>query len=251
MKTKPDKLQAYDRVVEELFFTYWEKGAIEVVFTKDNLIDAIERVGLRIKNTADIIYTYRSRRKLPAKLLKLGDWIIASRGSGKYAFVPTLQGRLIEIPSALKIHPVPWAVPEIVAANLARDEQGLLTIARYNRLLDVFTGLACFHLQSHVRTHIKGHGQVEIDDLYVGVDKEGIGYVLPVEGKEEGESLGRDKAVALTKFARFKFPNLRCRPIAIARQADEVFACIEFEPTESVASVAVLEIRRYRLVSES
>ena len=102
-----------------------------------------------------------------------------------------------------------------------------------------------------MRTQIKGHGQVEIDDLYVGVDKDGTGYVLPVEGKEEGESLGKDKAVALTKFARAKFPKLKCRPIAIIRQAGDVFACIDFEPTESVTKVEVLEMRRYRLVSDA
>ena len=56
------------------------------------------------------------------------------------------------------------------------------------------------------------------------MDKDGTGYVLPVEGKKEGESLGKDKAVALTKFARVNFPKLRCRPIAIVRQAKDVSA---------------------------
>ena len=142
-------------------------------------------------------------------------------------------------------------MPEIVAANLAQDEQGLLTIVRYNRLLDVFTGLACFHLQSHVRTQVKGHGQVEVDDLYVGVDKNGRGYVLPMEAKDSQEALGIDKAVALTLFAKTKYPKLICRPIAVIRQAHDLFACVEFEPATDLAKVSVLDIRRYRLVQET
>jgi hypothetical protein len=141
-------------------------------------------------------------------------------------------------------------VPEIVEANLANDEQGLLTVVRYNRLLDVFTGVACFHLQSHVRTQIKGHGQVEIDDLYVGVDKNGRGYVLPIEAKDAGEMLGIDKAVGLTVFAKHKYPDLICRPIAIIRESKDRITCVEFEPSEKISKVSVLEIRRYRLVKD-
>ena len=154
------------------------------------------------------------------------------------------------IPESLKVYCIPYAVPEIVDQNLARDEQGLLTIVRYNRILDVFTGLACFHLQSHIRTQLAGHGQVEIDELYVGIDKDGQGFVLPIEAKEENERLGLDKAVALTLFARSRFPRLICRPIAVLRRGVHSFDCVEFEPAEELSKVVVLEMRRYKLVSE-
>jgi hypothetical protein len=100
-----------------------------------------------------------------------------------YAFVSIAGESTVTIPASLKVYAIPYAVPEIVAQNLARDEQGMLTIVRYNRILDVFSGLACFHLQSHIRTQIPDHGQVEIDELYVGVDKDGQGFVLPVEAR--------------------------------------------------------------------
>ncbi|MGA2052022.1 MAG: endonuclease [Opitutales bacterium] len=242
---------AYDRLLAALFQKRWKKGVDEIPFTKDDMIDAAAQLGLRIKNLADVLYTYRSRRVFPPSVVSKGNWILAAKGSGKYAFVRVAQAATVEIPSTLKLYPIPYAVPEIVAMNLANDEQGLLTIVRYNRLLDVFTGLACFHLQSHVRTQITGHGQVEIDDLYVGVDKDGRGYVLPVEGKYLGESLGIDKAVALSLFALAKFPKLICRPIAAVRQAPDVIACIEFEPASDIAKVSVRDIRRYQLVKES
>jgi hypothetical protein len=248
---EPTTDNSYDQVIAHVFRRRWTEGATEVFFSKDDLIDAAHELKLRIKNVADILYTFRSRRGLPAGIAALGQWVISSHGSGRYAFTALSGQTLVEVPISLKCYPIPYAVPEIVAANLAEDEQGLLTIVRYNRILDVFTGLACFHLQSHVRTQVKGHGQVEIDDLYVGIDKDGRGFVLPVEAKDAGESLGVDKAVALTLFAQAKYPELICRPIAIIREGPEQFACVEFEPATSLAKVAVLEMRRYRLVRET
>ncbi len=59
----------------------------------------------------------------------------------------------------------------------------MLSAVQYNRLLDIFTGITCFHLQSHIRTTIAGEGQIEVDGLYVGVDRDGTEYILPVEAK--------------------------------------------------------------------
>ncbi len=239
---------SYKRIIAHVFEKRWKPGLEEVPFSKDDVLDAASTLNIRIKNPADIIYTFRSRDKLPEQISRHGNWMIASRGSGLYAFVQVAGKTLVEVPKTLKSYPIPYAVPDIVASHLSRDEQGLLTIARYNRILDVFTGLACFHLQSHVRTQVRGHGQVEIDELYVGVDKDGKGYVLPVEGKEENESLGIDKAVSLTLFAKAKYPDLICRPIAIIRETDNQLACVEFEPVTEIDRVKVLEMRRYQLV---
>jgi len=250
MKSSDGKGNQYDRLVACLFRERWKEALSEVAFTKDEVIDTAARLGLKIKNLADVVYTYRSRRPMPAEISEKGNWVIAARGAGKYAFVRIVAETTVTVPESLKTYPIPYAVPDIVAQNLARDEQGLLTIVRYNRILDVFSGLACFHLQSHVRTQISGHGQVEIDDLYVGVDKDGQGFVLPVEAKEEGERLGLDKAVALTLFARAKFPKLICRPVGIIRRALHLFDCVEFEPAEELSKVVLVDMRRYQLVVE-
>src|SRR6266404_2460065 len=119
---------AYDQVLTSVFIRHWRRGRREVPFTKDDLIDAAAAIGLRIENIADILYTYRSRSALPAALRAKGNWVIASRGPGKYAFVSVTGQVTIEIPEHAKVYPIPYAVPEIVAANLAKDEQGLLTI---------------------------------------------------------------------------------------------------------------------------
>ena len=250
MKSPSSHANKYDQLLAAIFKRKWNSSLAEVPFTKDEVMDAASELGLRLKNLADVIYTYRSRRPMPKEILGTGNWVIAARGSGLYAFVKIRGDTTVAIPDSLKTYSIPYAVPEIVAHNLARDEQGMLTIIRYNRLLDVFTGLACFHLQSHIRTQLSDHGQVEIDELYVGVDKDGQGFVLPVEAKEEGERLGLDKAVALTLFARARFPKLICRPIGIMRRALHLFDCVEFEPAGELSKVVVLEMRRYQLVME-
>jgi len=250
MKSPAINASKYDQLLAAIFKRKWSFSMPEVPFTKDEVIDAASELGLRLKNLADVIYTYRSRRPMPREILKTGNWVIAARGSGLYAFVKIKGETTVTIPASLKVYPIPYAVPEIVAHNLARDEQGMLTMVCYNRLLDVFTGLACFHLQSHIRTHLSDHGQVEIDELYVGVDKDGQGFVPPIEAKEEGERLGLDKAVALTLFARARFPKLICRPVGIMRRGLQLFDFVEFEPAEELSRVVVLEMRRYQLVTE-
>jgi len=46
---------------------------------------------------------------------------------------------------------IPDATPEIVAAYALSDEQALLAKVRYNRLLDIFLGVAAYSLQNHLR----------------------------------------------------------------------------------------------------
>ena len=65
------------------------------------------------------------------------------------------------------------------------DEQPSSPIVRYNRLIDTFLGLTTYSLQNHLRTTVEGMGQIEIDELYIGLDKHGCHYVIPVQAKGE------------------------------------------------------------------
>jgi hypothetical protein len=49
------------------------------------------------------------------------------------------------------------------------DEQGLLTMVSYCKLLDHFTGLKVYRLRSHVRKSVPNVGQAELDEIDVGV----------------------------------------------------------------------------------
>ncbi len=70
------------------------------------------------------------------------------------------------------------------------DEQALLAKIRYNRLIDIFTGITCYSLQNHLRTTVPNIGQVEIDEIYIGIDKRGAHYILPAQAKESLTILG-------------------------------------------------------------
>ena len=67
----------------------------------------------------------------------------------------------------------------------------MLARVRYNRLIDIFLGIACYSLQNHFRTTVPGMGQVETDEIYVGVDKRGSHYVVPVQAKGGNDKLNR------------------------------------------------------------
>src|SRR5712692_8146765 len=77
----------------------------------------------------------------------------------------------------MSVTKVPDSTPGVIAKYALSDEQALLAKVRYNRLVDIFTGVACYSLQDHLRTTAAGMGQVETDEIYVGVDKKGAHYI--------------------------------------------------------------------------
>lgn len=106
---------------------------------------------------------------------------------------------------------VPDATPGIIAKYALNDEQALLAKVRYNRLLDIFTGVTCYSLQNHLRTTVPNMGQIETDELYVGVDKRGVHYVLPVQAKG-----GKDKLGIVQSYAQLNTRILFQRPSRVS-----------------------------------
>ena len=85
---------------------------------------------------------------------------------------------------------IPDATPGIIIKYTQGDEQALLAKIRYNRLIDIFTGVTCYSLQNHLRTTVTGIGQIETDELYIGVDRRGAQYIFPVQAKGGKDQLG-------------------------------------------------------------
>ena len=126
------------------------------------------------------------------------------------------------------------------------DEQALLAKLRYNRLLDIFTAVTCYSLQNHLRTTVKDLGQLETDAIYVGVDKRGAHYAIPVQAKGHKDKIsfvqiGQDIAMCASKF-----PNLMCRPVAAQFMLDDLIALFEFEKGHE--GIVVTAEKHYRLV---
>ena len=108
------------------------------------------------------------------------------------------------------------------------DEQALLAKLRYKRLIDVFTGVTCYSLQSHLRTQAPDLGQVETDEIYVSLDRKGAHYVFPVQAKGERERLGVVQVEQDFDMCGTKFPSLICRPLGARFIEDDLIAIFEF-----------------------
>jgi len=175
MTTK--KRNRYSAIIEKIFFSKYTKGDGEVTFEREDLERAAKALRIELpKNLGDVIYSIRYRTELPKRILKTQpegkEWIIEGRGRSLYCFRLVTENRIVpnEQLAAIK---VPDATPEIISCYALSDEQALLAKVRYNRLLDVFLGLATYSLQNHLRTTVRDLGQVEIDEIYVGIDKRG------------------------------------------------------------------------------
>ncbi len=141
---------------------------------------------------------------------------------------------------------VPDSTPGLIERYAQGDEQALLAKVRYNRLVDVFTGITCYSLQSHLRTTVEDLGQIETDEVYVGLDRTGAHYVLPVQAK--GRSDRHNVVQVESDFAMCaeKFPHLIAKPVGAQFMEDGVIAMFEFE--NGPEGIAIASEQHYRLV---
>jgi hypothetical protein len=201
------------------------------------------------KNIGDLIYSFRYRAALPESIQSAAGkgkvWIIRSAGRGKYRF-DLVPDRPLVPNDNLSTTKVPDSTPGVIAKYALSDEQAILAKVRYNRLVDIFTGVACYSLQSHLRTTVPGMGQVETDELYVGVDKKGIHYIFPVQAKGGADRLSIVQIEQDFALCASKFPSLICRPVAAQFMQDKVIAMFEFE--QAAEGITVCCEKHYKLV---
>ena len=89
-------------------------------------------------------------------------------------------------------------------------------------------------------------GQVETDEIYVGLDKRGVHYVFPVQAKGGTDKLSVVQIEQDFGVCAQKFPSLVCRPIGAQFIDDGVIVLFEFE--QSDAGVRISSEKHYRLV---
>ena len=250
---------AAQRIVAKIFADRFRPNMKEVAFHRDDLIAAAETLGLeRPKNLGDIIYSLRYRLRLPDSVHKAAptgqEWAIFPGGNAIYVLraVPL---NLIEPRAGLRVIRLPDSTPGVIARYAMSDEQALLAKLRYNRLLDVFTGIACYHLQSHLRTSIvvknaidgsSSRSQVETDDLYIGLNEHGAHFVLPVQAKGRKDTLSVIQIWQDFRISEQKFHNLKARPIAAQFMDDDTIALFEFD--ESNNEITIAREHHYELV---
>ena len=174
--------------------------------------------------------------------------MIVGKGKAKYAFAKLSESPIVKIPTDLYCVSLPDATPEIVLEYAGSDEQGILARLRYNRMLDIFLGITCYHLQNHLRTSVKNKGQVEIDDLYVGLNSGGKQFVVPIEAKSATDHLSKTQIQQAVDFAQERYPKLILRPVGIQELKDDSLILIEFASGSHPDEIKIVEMRRYKLV---
>lgn len=242
----------YSAILEDVFLSKHKKGQELVTFTRDDLIKSCKAKKIaQPKNLGDIVYSFRYRKDFPesiaAKAPSGKSWVIKGKGRGLYAFVAV-------DPDATMIRPrqnmaevkIPDATPGVIAMYALTDEQALLAIVRYNRLIDVFAGAACYSLQNHLRSTVKGIGQIETDEIYVGINRSGTHFIFPVQAKGGKDVISTVQIEQDFELCAEKFPRATCRPIAAQFIESDLIALFEFAMQDG--EVKLHAEKHYRLV---
>jgi hypothetical protein len=248
----------YDKVIVKVFFSNYAEGSGSVSFDREELAIACKSLNFaRIKNLGDIVYSYRFRKELPKEINETApsgcEWIIAGTGIGSYEFRLSRISKIEPAPNR-QIIKIPDATPEIVKMYAsANDEQALLTKVRYNRLIDLFMGLTSYSVQNHLRTTVAGIGQIEIDEIYLGVSKTGTHYVFPCQAKSPGDKFGIVQILQDMLFCKSRYPSVICRPVAMQFIAEDSVAILEtnVEEENNILKLIVVDEKHYKMVGKN
>ena len=151
----------YVSIIEKIFRSKFKPGMREMEFKREEIVKFGKALKISLpKNLGDLVYSFRYRAALPARIQATASkgeaWLIRPAGRSKYRFVLVPDTPLA--PNAnMTATKVPDSTPGIVAKYAFNDEQALLAKVRYNRLIDIFTGVTCSSLQNHLRTAAEKH----------------------------------------------------------------------------------------------
>jgi hypothetical protein len=240
----------YSKLIETIFLKQYKKGVKKIFFKREDLVSIAKELKIDLpKNLGDVVYSFRYRASLPDSIVKtVGkgvEWVIRPVGKSKYMFSLSNMPRIVPN-DMLTETKIPDATPGIINMYAFDDEQGLLAKLRYNRLVDIFTGITCYSLQNHLRTTVPEMGQIETDELYVGLDKKGVHYIFPVQAKGGSDQLGVVQIEQDFAMCKKKFPNLICIPIAAQFIDNTLIALFSFELSKK--GVSISSEKHYRLV---
>lgn len=247
----PKGQNRYSAIIAKVFENHYGNAGESFEFTRDEFAGIAIELGIKLpKNVGDLIYSFRYRNELPSSILDTArnglEWIIEGMGRAKYRFRLVKLNRIVPREELLTIK-VPDATPEIIGAYALGDEQALLAKVRYNRLVDIFLGITAFSLQNHLRTTVKDVGQIEIDEIYVGIDRHGRQFVVPVQAKGGSDKHGVVQTQQDVAFCKQAFKNLVCRAVSAQFMSDQRIAMFELTVVDGV--IKVVDEKHYQLVA--
>ncbi|MBN9244296.1 MAG: endonuclease [Mesorhizobium sp.] len=241
---------AYQNIIESIFFERYAEGVQSFEFERTDIETAAAQMGIALpKNLGDVIYSLRYRAGLPQSILETQpsgmEWIVEGAGRARYRFLLVRLNRILPRTDLATIA-IPDGTPEVIRAYALDDEQALLAIVRYNRLLDIFLGLTTYSLQNHLRTTVRSIGQIEIDELYVGIDRYGCHHIIPVQAKGGSDQISVVQTKQDIAWCQQRFTGLRCRAISAQFMSNERIAMFELAVQDD--TIVVAEERHYKLV---
>jgi hypothetical protein len=217
---KEKKPNRYAALIETIFLEHYQNDGAPFEFLRSEVETTANKLKIDLpKNIGDAIYSFRYRYELPKAILETAapgyEWLIFPAGRSRYQFKQFKASRILPRTN-YEVTKIPDATPTLILENALSDEQALLAKIRYNRLIDIFLGISTYSLQNHMRTTVKslGGSQIEIDEMYVGVDTHGTQYVIPVQAKVGNDKLGVVQLFQDIECCKEKFPNLICRAVA-------------------------------------
>jgi hypothetical protein len=246
------KNNRYDQIIAEIFKQHYVEGITNFEFERQEIYEVSNNLKVSPpKNLGDLLYYYRFRHKLPKSIVDTApsglEWIIEKVGTSTYKFQLSEINRIVPRLDLIKIK-IPDATPEIILKYALTDEQALLAKVRYNRLIDIFLGITAYSLQNHLRTTVKGIGQIEVDEIYVGINRYGAHFIVPVQAKVGGDHISVVQAKQDIEYCTQKFRSLICRAISV--QFIDTNTIAIFELTLEDIKVRVVEEKHYQLVSK-
>lgn len=244
----------YDEIISAIFFDRYAEGATSIRFEREELAHKARQLGLDVpRNLGDIVYSYKYRKHLPEQIVNTAPegfyWRIKNVGIAQHEFVLTQGSEFVEPDAMIATTKIPDGTPSVVRKYSISDEQALLAIVRYNRLVDIFLGITCYSLQNHLRTTVTGIGQIETDEIYVGIDKTGKQFIVPVQAKGGNDRLGISQIEQDLALCAEKYPDLICRSIACQFVARDIVAMFEFTIEEE--RIVKVNERHYKIAEAS
>lgn len=247
---KPNR---YVGIFVKIFQDHYRPGMTSFEFERSEIAAAAKKLRLVLpKNVGDLIYSFRYRAVMPSEIARTAphglEWAILGAGAARYRMQLRKTVRVVPSPSLYQIK-IPDATPEIIAKYALGDEQALLAKVRHNRLIDLFLRVTAYSLQNHLRTTVPGMGQIETDELYVGIRNTGQQFIIPVQVKGGADKIGIVQIEQDLALCRRLFPELTARLVAVQFKKDESGEVIVmFELIQEKEEIRVLDEKQYRLV---
>ena len=244
--------RVYVPIRRELVNRFHDPNSHNVEFTIRDIREVASDLAIEIGNAADLAYRMRARTRLPDDILDMGFTVLHGIGRGKYSLEVGGEA-LVHLPQ----HDIldhndqtPLPVRRLLPENLATlDEQGLLTVATYCKLLDHFTGLTVYRLRSHVRKSVPKVGPAELDEIDVGVAlrDDDSPVIFPIEAKAADEVINRVQVARAVAYCQTYFPGHEVRPMVIKLTYDGVFHFLEFRATTVLSGLRIVNSCGYRI----